>query len=79
MACSFIQVMLSIRYAKCYLKKGFGTIMDSLRFEKVGAILDLLVLSSFFGSSVITFQMKIYWVPCGPKSSYSFPWNVLKL
>ena len=47
----------------------------SLRFEKVGAILDLLVLSSFCGSSVITFQLKIYWVPCGRNSSYSFPWK----
>ena len=27
----------------------------------------------------LTFQMKIYWVPCGRNSSYSFPPIVLKL
>ena len=27
----------------------------------------------------VTFQLKIYWVPCRLNSSYSFPWNVLKL
>ena len=27
----------------------------------------------------LTFQMKIYWVPCGRNSSYSFPLIVLKL
>ena len=41
-------------------------------FEKVGAILDLPYPSVilWFCHSVITFQMKIYWVPCGHNSSY---------